>query len=78
MYPNIILSNRLQPVAIVNEKICAGCVFNKEENDCKRNLDWQWKGDLLPLNRREFETVKGQLNAETEYDESLGKTKDES
>ena len=29
MYPNIILSNRLQPVAIVNEQICAGCVFNK-------------------------------------------------
>ena len=29
MYPNIILSNRLQPVAIVNERICAGCVFNK-------------------------------------------------
>ena len=40
MYPNIILSNRLQPVAIVNEKICAGCIFNKEGNDCKRNLDW--------------------------------------
>ena len=61
MYPNIILSNRLQPVAIVNEKICAGCIFNKPENDCKRNLDWQWRGDLLPLNRREFEMVKGQL-----------------
>ena len=40
MYPNIILSNRLQPVAIVNEKICAGCVFNKESNNCKRKLDW--------------------------------------
>ena len=61
MYPNIILSNRLQPVAIVNEKTCAGCVFNKEENDCKRDLDWQWKGDVLPLNRREYEMVKGQL-----------------
>ena len=40
MYPNIILSNRLQPVAIVNEQICAGCIFNKEENNCKRNLNW--------------------------------------
>ena len=40
MYPNIILSNRLQPVAIVNEKICAGCVFNKPENNCKRPLNW--------------------------------------
>ncbi len=40
MYPNIILSNRLQPVAIVNERICAGCIFNKDENNCKRNLNW--------------------------------------
>jgi DNA polymerase epsilon subunit 1 len=32
MYPNIILSNRLQPVAIVNEQTCAGCVYNKDEN----------------------------------------------
>ena len=38
MYPNIILSNRLQPVAIVNEKVCAGCLYNKEENNCKRLL----------------------------------------
>lgn len=38
MYPNIILSNRLQPVAIVNERICAGCVFNKPQNRCKRSL----------------------------------------
>ena len=40
MYPNIILSNRLQPTAIVNEQTCAGCIFNKDENNCKRNLSW--------------------------------------
>jgi DNA polymerase epsilon subunit 1 len=40
MYPNIILSNRLQPVAIVNEQVCAGCTFNRDENNCKRNLNW--------------------------------------
>ena len=58
MYPNIILSNRLQPVAIVNEQICAGCVFNKESNDCKRPLNWEWKGEMYPLNKHEFEKVK--------------------
>jgi len=47
MYPNIILSNRLQPVAIVNEQVCAGCVYNKPENNCKRNLEWQWKGEYF-------------------------------
>lgn len=60
-------------MAIVNEKTCAGCLFNKEENDCKRPLEWQWKGDLLPLNRREYEMVKGQLKSEYNYDESLAK-----
>lgn len=33
MYPNIILTNRLQPSAIVQEEICAACDFNKPENN---------------------------------------------
>ena len=33
MYPNIILTNRLQPSAIVNDEICAACDFNKPENN---------------------------------------------
>jgi DNA polymerase epsilon subunit 1 len=33
MYPNIILTNRLQPSAIVNEEICASCEFNRPENN---------------------------------------------
>ena len=64
MYPNIILTNRLQPVAIVNSKICSGCLFNKSENDCKRNLNWQWKGDYFRLNRREYEDIKMKLEQE--------------
>mgnify|MGYP001014051017 CR=1 FL=1 len=74
MYPNIILSNRLQPVAIVNEQICAGCVFNKESNDCKRPLDWEWKGELYPLNRYEFDRVKLQLKIELEQKNQDKKT----
>ena len=71
MYPNIILSNRLQPTAIVNEQICAGCIFNKDENNCKRNLHWQWKGDYFPLSRREYEQVKNQLMYEEEKDNNF-------
>lgn len=66
MYPNIILSNRLQPVAIVDDSICAGCLFNKEENDCKRKMEWQWKGDVFPLNKGEYEQVKARLQQEEE------------
>lgn len=62
MYPNIILTNRLQPTSIVNEEICAGCVFNKEQNNCKRRLDWEWRGELFALNKQEYEKVKLQLD----------------
>ena len=64
MYPNIILTNRLQPTSIVNEQICAGCLYNKEENNCKRKLDWQWRAELYTLNKGEYEKVKLQLNEE--------------
>jgi DNA polymerase epsilon subunit 1 len=64
MYPNIILTNRLQPVAIVNEQVCAGCVYNREENDCKRYLNWKWRGELFPLSRSEYENLKHQYEFE--------------
>ncbi|KAL4468704.1 hypothetical protein ABPG74_005207 [Tetrahymena malaccensis] len=64
MYPNIILTNRLQPVAIVNEQICSGCLFNSAQNECKRPLDWQWRGEYFPLNRNEFEKLKSDLEYE--------------
>ena len=41
MYPNIILSNRLQPTAVVNETVCSACCFNSPENMCKRPLEWE-------------------------------------
>jgi len=64
MYPNIILTNRLQPVAIVDEQKCAGCIFNREENNCKRPLNWKWKGELFPLSRSEYENLKNQYEFE--------------
>lgn len=66
MYPNIILSNRLQPVAIVNDEICAGCLHNKESSDCKRKMEWQWKGSHYPLLKKEYENIKKQLIYEEE------------
>jgi DNA polymerase epsilon subunit 1 len=50
MYPNIILTNRLQPVAIVNERICGNCIYVSEDGaNCKRDLEWEWKGEIFPL-----------------------------
>ncbi|CAM9822952.1 unnamed protein product, partial [Hapterophycus canaliculatus] len=64
MYPNIILSNRLQPGAIVNKTTCASCDFNQESNNCKRALTWKWRGDMTPASRTEYQSVKMQLSYE--------------
>lgn len=75
MYPNIILTNRLQPTSIVNEQICAGCLYNKEENNCKRKLDWQWRGELFTLNKGEYERIKHQLEEDDEDETKPGQKK---
>ncbi|CAM9095659.1 unnamed protein product, partial [Laminaria digitata] len=64
MYPNIILSNRLQPGAIVNKAMCASCDFNQESSNCKRALTWKWRGDMTPASRTEYQSVKTQLTYE--------------
>ncbi len=45
MYPNIILTNRLQPSAIVDEATCASCDFNKPGAMCQRPMEWVWRAD---------------------------------
>ena len=64
MYPNIILSNRLQPTAVVNDTICSACIYNTPDNQCKRVLEWEWRGELFPLKKGEYEGVKAQLEQE--------------
>lgn len=51
MYPNIILTNRLQPCSIVDQSDCAACDFNQESNGCKRKMKWVWRGEYLPATR---------------------------
>ncbi|KAL3782437.1 hypothetical protein HJC23_006010 [Cyclotella cryptica] len=51
MYPNIILTNRLQPSAIVDDAVCASCEFNQERNNCKRKMQWVWRGDYNPATK---------------------------
>ncbi|KAF1314601.1 DNA polymerase epsilon catalytic subunit, partial [Globisporangium splendens] len=73
MYPNIILTNRLQPCAIVNEADCATCVYNTEcgksavkdkDESCQRDMDWVWRGDFYPATRPEYFSIKTQLEYE--------------
>lgn len=64
MYPNIILTNRLQPSAIVDDATCAACDFNQAKNECKRRMDWVWRGDYSPAGKLEYERTKDQLSRE--------------
>lgn len=68
MYPNIILTNRLQPSAIVDDATCAACDFNQAKNGCKRNMDWVWRGDYSPAGKLEYDRTKDQLSRETMKD----------
>jgi DNA polymerase epsilon subunit 1 len=65
MYPNIILTNRLQPPSMVDEVTCAACDFNKPSATCQRKMHWKWRGDFLPASRNEYYTIKQQLEVET-------------
>lgn len=67
MYPNIILTNRLQPISVVNEDICMHCDFNKPENNCKRKLPWVSRAEFLPPSGNEINMIKNQLERESFY-----------
>ncbi|EDO36342.1 predicted protein, partial [Nematostella vectensis] len=64
MYPNIILTNRLQPSAMVDEATCAACDFNKPGSQCQRAMTWTWRGEYMPASRNEYQTIRQQLEAE--------------
>ncbi|XP_058137158.1 DNA polymerase epsilon catalytic subunit A [Dasypus novemcinctus] len=64
MYPNIILTNRLQPSAMVDEATCAACDFNRPGANCQRKMAWQWRGEFMPASRSEFHRIQHQLESE--------------
>lgn len=64
MYPNIILTNRLQPSAVVDEATCASCDFNKPGETCQRKLTWTWRGEYMPASKSEFHRIQQQLENE--------------
>lgn len=64
MYPNIILTNRLQPSSMVSETDCAACDFNKPDAQCKRVMEWLWRGEMLPASKNEYQRIQQQLETE--------------
>ncbi|KAJ2466415.1 DNA polymerase epsilon catalytic subunit [Coemansia sp. RSA 2337] len=64
MYPNIILTNRLQPDAIVSEAVCASCDFNVPGKECDRRMPWLWRGEYFPPKRSEVSMLRNKLQGE--------------
>ncbi|KAI8849698.1 hypothetical protein BC829DRAFT_425255 [Chytridium lagenaria] len=65
MYPNIILTNRLQPDAMVEEEECAACDFYEgTESQCQRRMQWSWRGEIYPAEASELNMIKNQLEKE--------------
>lgn len=63
MYPNIILTNRLQPHAIVTPAQCAACDFNGM-SECQRPMEWTWRGEYFPASRGEAEMIQRRVAQE--------------
>ncbi|CAI0398250.1 unnamed protein product [Linum tenue] len=64
MYPNIILTNRLQPPSIVTDEICTACDFNRPDKTCLRKLDWVWRGETFTAKRSDYYHLKKQIESE--------------
>lgn len=64
MYPNIILTNRLQPPSIVTDDVCASCDFNRPGKTCLRQLEWVWRGETYMAKRSEYYHLKNQIESE--------------
>lgn len=65
MYPNIILSNRLQPSAIVDPEFCTACTYNDPANKCQRRMDWRWRGDLYMATRADVKSIMNEMENES-------------
>lgn len=75
MYPNIILTNRLQPSAMVSVEDCAACKFNQAANGCKRPMTWTWRGEYNPAGPAEYSSIRRQLAYEKHVDGITGEPK---
>lgn len=64
MYPNIILTNRLQPSAMVTESACAVCDFNRPGKQCQRKMTWSWRGEYYSAKQNEYKMIRKQLESE--------------
>ncbi|KAJ5590915.1 DNA polymerase epsilon catalytic subunit A [Penicillium hetheringtonii] len=76
MYPNIMITNRLQPDSMIDDSNCAACDFNRPGKTCDRRMPWAWRGEFLPA-KRDDRNKKGLMRsfAELSIEEQAGVVK---
>ncbi|VEU20318.1 DEKNAAC101151 [Brettanomyces naardenensis] len=65
MYPNIMISNRLQPDSMKSEEDCAACDFNRPGKKCDRRLSWAWRGEFYPADMSDYSMMKNAMQNES-------------
>ncbi|CAH1759887.1 4566_t:CDS:10 [Entrophospora sp. SA101] len=65
MYPNIILTNRLQPNSMIDEDVCKGCAFNHSNKQCDRRMTWSYRVEIFPTSNSDYLTIRNQLTKST-------------
>ncbi|CAC9696379.1 DNA polymerase epsilon, catalytic subunit a, putative [Plasmodium sp. DRC-Itaito] len=61
MYPNIILSHRLQPNAIITPDHCFNCSFYKQRHLCQKKMIWKRKLEISPIDYGHVLSLKQDL-----------------
>jgi DNA polymerase epsilon subunit 1 len=64
MYPNIILTNRLQPTACAAGTQCPTCEYHLDYDKVHRQMPWTWRGDMYPASRSECASIRHQVEHE--------------
>ncbi|KFG26216.1 uncharacterized protein NESG_01332 [Nematocida ausubeli] len=57
MYPNIILTNRLQPTAVMDDKACAHCAYAPEKDTCQRKMRWKGRAEVLAVGKKDVQAI---------------------
>ncbi|XP_953446.1 DNA polymerase epsilon (catalytic subunit), putative [Theileria annulata] len=65
MYPNIIITQRLQPTAIVDEKFCEKCSYYSESERCQKRMRWKQRLEISPIDKSQILVVMQNLKART-------------
>ncbi|GFE53498.1 DNA polymerase catalytic subunit [Babesia ovis] len=77
MYPNIILSQRLQPTAIVTEDFCQQCSYYAEAGVCQKRMQWKQKLEISPVDRNHIAPLMRDLQSRTYKSATVQYTRDD-